>query len=185
MEVLFPLSSVWELFLKIFILFIFRERETEGEREGEKHQCVVASCATPPGDMARDLGMCPDWESNWRPFSSQAGTQSTELHQPGLEFSSSVSQELLYRSFFLLKHLDKKKFIHAILPIERVWIPLFFVTNSLCQKTVRIIVSGIRLDRTFLREPIYKNIRDGSQLYMILQWLLEAVEANLLLDNLE
>ena len=29
------------------ILFIFRERGREGEREGEKHQCVVASC-TPP-----------------------------------------------------------------------------------------------------------------------------------------
>ena len=27
--------------------------------------------------------MCPDWESNWRPFGSQAGTQSTEPHQPG------------------------------------------------------------------------------------------------------
>ena len=24
-----------------------------------------------------------DWESNWRPFGSQAGTQSTEPHQPG------------------------------------------------------------------------------------------------------
>ena len=31
----------------------------EGEREGEKHQCVVASCAPPTGDMARNPGMCP------------------------------------------------------------------------------------------------------------------------------
>ena len=30
--------------------------------------------------------MCPDWGSNWQPFSSQAGTQSTEPHQPGLGF---------------------------------------------------------------------------------------------------
>ena len=29
------------------ILFIFRERGMEGEREGEKHQCVVASCVCP------------------------------------------------------------------------------------------------------------------------------------------
>ena len=28
-------------------------------------------------------GMSPDWESNWQPFGSQAGTQSTEPHQPG------------------------------------------------------------------------------------------------------
>ena len=28
---------------KRFYLFIFRQRGKEGEREGEKHQCVVAS----------------------------------------------------------------------------------------------------------------------------------------------
>ena len=27
--------------------------------------------------------MCPDWESNLRPFGSQVGAQSTEPHQPG------------------------------------------------------------------------------------------------------
>ena len=27
--------------------------------------------------------MCPDWESNQRPFGSQAGAQSTKQHQPG------------------------------------------------------------------------------------------------------
>ena len=31
------------------ILFIFRERGREGEREGEKHQCVVASHTPPEG----------------------------------------------------------------------------------------------------------------------------------------
>ena len=29
------------------ILFIFRQRGREGEREGEKHQCVVATHAPP------------------------------------------------------------------------------------------------------------------------------------------
>ena len=48
----------------------------EGGREGEKHKCVVASCA-------QNSGMYPDWESKQPPFGSQAGTQSTELHQPG------------------------------------------------------------------------------------------------------
>ena len=42
---------------------MFREREQE--REGEKHQCVVASHASPVGDLALNLGMCPDWELNW------------------------------------------------------------------------------------------------------------------------
>ena len=37
----------------------------------------------PSGDLACNPGMCPDWESNWQSFSSQAGTQSIEPHQPG------------------------------------------------------------------------------------------------------
>ena len=55
----------------------------EGEREGEKHQCVVASHMPSTGDLACNPGMCPDWELNQRPFGSQASTQSTEPHQPG------------------------------------------------------------------------------------------------------
>ena len=64
-------------------LFIFREKGREREREGENHQCVVASHTLPTGDLACNPGMCPDWESNQRPFGSQASTQSTEPHQPG------------------------------------------------------------------------------------------------------
>ena len=70
------------LFFKDFYLFTFRERGREGDREAEKHQCVVASCVPPTRDLAHNPGMFPDWESNRRPFGSQAGTQSTELHQP-------------------------------------------------------------------------------------------------------
>ena len=36
-------------------------------------------------DLARNLGMCPDWELNQQPFSFQASTQSTEPHHPGLQ----------------------------------------------------------------------------------------------------
>ena len=31
----------------------------EGGREGEKHQCVVASCESPTGNLACNPGMCP------------------------------------------------------------------------------------------------------------------------------
>ena len=40
------------------ILFIFRQRGMEGEREGEKHQCVVASHVPPywgPGLQPRHV----------------------------------------------------------------------------------------------------------------------------------
>ena len=32
----------------------------EGEREGEEHQCVVASHTPPTGDLAHNPGMSPD-----------------------------------------------------------------------------------------------------------------------------
>ena len=61
--------QVFFYFLR-FYLFIFRQKGREGEREGEKHQCVVASYVPPTGDLARNPGMCPDWESNQQPLGS-------------------------------------------------------------------------------------------------------------------
>ena len=55
-----------------------------GDREGEKHQGVVACHVPPTGEPGCNPGMCPDWDSNQWPFGLQAGTQSTEPHQPGL-----------------------------------------------------------------------------------------------------
>ena len=49
-------------FLKDFYLFL--ERGEEREKEGEKHQCVVASRVPPTGDLAHNQGRHPDWESN-------------------------------------------------------------------------------------------------------------------------
>ena len=49
------------LFFFFKILFIFRERGRERQREGEKHQCVVASCAPPTGDLACNPGMSIHW----------------------------------------------------------------------------------------------------------------------------
>ena len=56
----------------------------EGERQGKKHQYVVASHVPTTWDWAYNPGMCPDWVLNWRPFASQAGAQPTEPHQTGL-----------------------------------------------------------------------------------------------------
>ena len=38
-------------------IYLFLERGREGEREGEKHQCVVASHVPPTGDLACNPGM--------------------------------------------------------------------------------------------------------------------------------
>ena len=97
-------------FLKYFI-YLFLERGREREREGEKHQCVVASCMPPTGDPAFNPGMCPKWESNRRPFVSQSGPQSTEPHQPG-------------QIFIFLKSIKFRQSSNSSLPEECSFFPL-------------------------------------------------------------
>ena len=82
-------------------------RGREGEREGEKHQCVVVSHAPPTGDLDRNQGVCPDWEFNWQPFGLQASAQSTDPHQPGLylfKLMFSISSDK-YPEVGLLDHM--------------------------------------------------------------------------------
>ena len=62
-------------------MFVF-EREEKGEKKRERnidvqktHQ-LAASLMCLTGDLALNPGMCPDWELNQQPFSSQAGSQS-------------------------------------------------------------------------------------------------------------
>ena len=49
----------------------------------EIHQSV-ASHTHPTGNLAHNPGMCPDWESNWRPFGLQGIAQCTDPYQSGL-----------------------------------------------------------------------------------------------------
>ena len=48
----------------------------------EKHQ-LADSHKHPTTVLSRNPGMCPDWESNQRPFGSPASAQATEPQQPG------------------------------------------------------------------------------------------------------
>ena len=63
------------------MIYLFLERG-EG-REKERRETSVCGCLL-HAPKARNPGMCPDWELNQRPFDSQAGSQSTEPYQPGL-----------------------------------------------------------------------------------------------------
>ena len=65
-----------------FKFYLFLEKGREGERGRETSRCGCLSW-TGVGNLACNPGMYPNWESNQRPFGSQAGTQSTEPHQPG------------------------------------------------------------------------------------------------------
>ena len=69
------------LFFKDFIfIYLFLERG-KGKEKGRNINVWLPLAQ----DLACNWGMCPDWESNWWPFGLQAGTQSTEPHQPGQE----------------------------------------------------------------------------------------------------
>ena len=95
---LLPLSCGPGFFFSFkFYLFLFRGRGREGWREGQKHQCVGASCMPPTGDLAHNPDMFPDRESNQQPFGSQASAQSAEPHQPGPDFPVCPLKALLFR----------------------------------------------------------------------------------------
>ena len=66
------LYSLYFLFFKDFIHLFFRQRGREGEREGQKYQCMFATCMPLTGDLACNPAMCADWELNQRPFGLQA-----------------------------------------------------------------------------------------------------------------
>ena len=71
--------------LKKDFTYLFLERGEGWEKERERNVNVCLPLAYPllgtwPATQAGAL----DWELNWRPFGSQASTQSTEPHQPGI-----------------------------------------------------------------------------------------------------
>ena len=89
----FTLKNFTLIFFQRFYIFIFRERGEGNVKERERnidvleiHQ-LVASHTPPTGDLAHNPGVCPDWASKRRPFSLQAGAQSTESHGPGQNFT--------------------------------------------------------------------------------------------------
>ena len=85
------------------MLIDFRDGGSEGEREGEKHQCEkhpsIASHMLPDLDQSHSLGMCPDWESNCDLSVYGTMLQQTEPLDPGQ--SKCLYAELLwYHCFF-------------------------------------------------------------------------------------
>ena len=98
-------------FLKnILFIYLFLEGR-ERRKRGKNHQCVVASHMPPTGDLARNQGMCPNWEWYQQPFDLQAGAQSTELHQP----------EPQYILFVLLSSIPLHEYITICLSFHLQW----------------------------------------------------------------
>ena len=66
-----------------FFKILFREGKRRKKRGRETSMCGCLSRAPPTGGLTLNPGMYADWESNQWSFGLQAGTQSTEPHQPG------------------------------------------------------------------------------------------------------
>ena len=78
---------------------------------------MVASEVPPTGDLVHNPSMCPDWESNWQPFRSQPGAQSTEPHQPGLMYFKINGMVMFNRQhlkIFLMVRKIAERFIMGI-----------------------------------------------------------------------
>ena len=76
----FKRMNIFNLFFKDFI-YLFLEKERKKEERNINMWLPVMQRLT--GNLARNPGLCPDWESNQWPFGSQARAQSTKPHQPG------------------------------------------------------------------------------------------------------
>ena len=69
----------------------------------------------------RNLGMCPDWESNHRPFGSQSSAQPTEPHQPGRYlFFKVVTYHLLTYSLPYITYLFIMFIVHCLFVPPRI-----------------------------------------------------------------
>ena len=82
----------WRSLLAICILFLaFRERGREGERDGENiNVWLPVAYPLPQGELAHNLGMCPNWESNQWPFASQSSVPILKLGFVSLNCKRSV-----------------------------------------------------------------------------------------------
>ena len=85
-DTLVAAMEINELLLFIFLMFylLFLERREGKEEERERNISVWLPLVCPLlGTWPTTQACALDWELNWQPFRSQAGTQSTEPHQPG------------------------------------------------------------------------------------------------------
>ena len=114
---------------------------------------------SPSGDLACNPGLCPNWESNWLPWSSQAGTESTESHQPGLPISSLKWGfgihyfSVLFKIFLLLFNYSCPSFPPITLPCSTHPLPSTFSPPHLFVHGSFIHVPWLDHSPSFLHYP--------------------------------
>ena len=73
-------------FKKTFFKIYFQTQGKGGKKREREREALMCGCLSqaPYWGLRPNLGVCPNWKLNQRPFGSQASTEFTELHQPGL-----------------------------------------------------------------------------------------------------
>ena len=88
MYIYLKILLIYFYFLEYFIYLLLERGEGREKRGRETSVCEryqLLLTRPPTSDQAFNPDMCPDWELNQQTFSSQASTQSTKPHQPGLK----------------------------------------------------------------------------------------------------
>ena len=99
-------------FLKMLFTH-FQKEGKEGEGEGEKYYCVVASHTPPTGDLTCNPGVCPDWESNQRPFGSQPTLHPLSHTRQGLQHVFFNGSKQLLCSLYSPPEASQKKSLYV------------------------------------------------------------------------
>ena len=106
----FPCSYTFFFFVFKDFIYLFLERGREGEREGEKYQCVLASCVASNADLACNPGTGPDWESNQRSFGLQPTLNPLSYTSQGSHF---IFQANLWKAFYNKFKMISKSFQYS------------------------------------------------------------------------
>ena len=127
-------------FLRDFIyfhLFLERREGREREREGGKHRYVretLIGCLSHAPWPGHNPGMCPDWESNQRPFTLCNNTQSTERYR-----SVPAASSFFFLNFHLLIFREREASICCSTSYA------FIAGSCMCQhQTPNLGISGWR-----------------------------------------
>ena len=113
----------------------------------EKHQSVAAS--TPPTrDQAPNPVMCPDWESDGRPFGLWDDTQHTEPHQLG-------------PSLFFKEEMFLKNKTENMVPYKQNFANFDLKFTSLSKKQAKREFSKERIVYSLFREKKVNSIYEG------------------------
>ena len=75
------------------------------EKEGEKSQCLVASCVPPSGDLVCNPSMCTDWALNGNSLVVRPALNSLSHTSQGIiQFSIIVNRVTIFLPYSSLPH---------------------------------------------------------------------------------